>query len=190
MLSMDFFRRSDVVRISRELLGNYLFSTIDGIVCGGIITETEAYCGVEDRASHAFGGRRTNRTEVMYAEGGHIYVYLCYGIHQLFNIVTHREGIPHAILIRAIHPTHGLDTIMKRRKKKSLEKGICSGPGKLTQALKIEARHSGRLLDEQWIWVEETKEKADPLKIKATPRIGVDYAGKDALLPYRFVLSV
>src|SRR5690349_17324323 len=100
-LSREFYLREDVVRISKELLGKYLFTFIDGKLTGGIITETEAYKAPEDKASHAYGGRRTERTEIFYSEGGVSYVYLCYGIHHLFNVVTNQKDIPHAILIRA-----------------------------------------------------------------------------------------
>src|SRR4051812_45478122 len=113
-LKKSFYQRDDVVQVAKELLGKYLFTHIDGKLTGGIITETEAYAGVIDRASHAYGGRRTARTEIMYGEGGTAYVYLCYGIHSLFNVVTNKKGTPHAILIRALHPTHGVETILKR----------------------------------------------------------------------------
>src|SRR6185436_18626958 len=99
------------------LLGKYLFTNFDGIFTGGIITETEAYNGVVDRASHAFGGRRTARTETMYGEGGTAYVYLCYGIHSLFNVVTNKKNDPHAVLIRAIYPTEGIDQMRIRRRR-------------------------------------------------------------------------
>src|SRR5947207_949048 len=114
-LSRSFYTRNDVVQISKELLGKYLFTKFKGTITGGIITETEAYAGITDRASHSFGGRRTSRTEVMYAEGGTAYIYICYGIHSLFNVVTNKKEIPEAVLIRAIHPTHGIELMLKRR---------------------------------------------------------------------------
>src|ERR1043166_9259202 len=108
-LGKEFYIRNNVVQISKKLLGKYLFTKRFGVITGGMIIETEAYAGITDRASHAYGNRRTARTEIMYGEGGIAYVYLCYGIHSLFNVVTNLEGIPHAVLIRAIEPTDGID---------------------------------------------------------------------------------
>ena len=128
-LPISFFLRSDVIRISKELLGKYLFTRFQsGDLTGGLIVETEAYAGAEDRASHAYGNRRTQRTDVMFHRGGVAYVYLCYGIHALFNIITNLEGIPDAILIRAIHPTHGLQVMLRRRGRKKLDYSLTSGP--------------------------------------------------------------
>jgi len=186
-LPLSFYLRKDVVKISRELLGKYLFTNIDGIFTGGIITETEAYNGEVDRASHAFGGRRTNRTEIMYGEGGHAYVYLCYGIHSLFNVVTNKNGIPHAVLVRAIYPVEGMDQMRIRRKRsKASDAELCIGPGTVSQALGIHFKDSGKSLLENEIWIEDKGLKIPAKEIIVGPRIGVDYAGKDALLPYRF----
>ena len=136
-LTRFFYTRTDVVLIAKELLGKYLFTNFDGIFTGGIITETEAYNGVIDRASHAFGERRTARTEIMYSEGGTAYVYLCYGIHSLFNVVTNKKNNPHAVLIRAIHPTHGIEHMLRRRKMPRFKKNLSDGPGKVSEALGI-----------------------------------------------------
>ena len=116
-LTDSFFLRSNVVNIARDLIGKYIYTIFDEKLTGGIITETEAYNGIVDRASHAFGGRRTDRTEIMYKRGGLAYVYLCYGIHSLFNVVTNKDGIPHAVLIRAIFPIEGVELMRKRRGK-------------------------------------------------------------------------
>ena len=113
-LAKDFYLRDDVIQISKELLGTYLFTKINNKITAGIITETEAYAGITDKASHAYNNRRTNRTEVMFAEGGVSYVYLCYGIHHLFNVVTNVKNVPHAVLIRAIKPIEGIDLILNR----------------------------------------------------------------------------
>jgi len=127
-LSLDFYRRADVVRISRDLLGQYLFTCIDGQkLTGGRIVETEAYAGATDRASHAYDNRRTRRTAVMYSAGGVAYVYLCYGLHSLFNIITSIEGIPHAVLIRALEPTHGIPVMLQRRRKLPLALKLFAG---------------------------------------------------------------
>lgn len=189
-LTNDFYQRTDVVQIARDLLGKELITNIDGELTSGIITETEAYNGIVDRASHAYGGKFTPRTQTMYAAGGVSYVYLCYGIHHLFNVVTNIEGVPHAVLIRNIKPLKGLETILQRRNKTKANKTLSTGPGTLSQALGIKTIHNGLLLQENTIWIEDVGLKIDPENIKSTPRIGVDYAGEDALLPYRFVANL
>ncbi len=187
-LSKSFYLHNNVVRIARDLLGKYLFTKVGGVICGGIISETEAYEGVTDKASHAFGGKRSDRTKVMYHEGGIAYVYLCYGIHSLFNVVTNIENIPHAVLIRAINPLVGIDEMLKRTGKIKATLGLTNGPGKLSRALGIHYKHSGISLSEDKIWLEDRGLKVDEKDILATTRIGIDYAGEDALLPYRFLL--
>jgi len=134
-LSKSFYLQSDVVRIARKLIGKYLLTGNDNMLCGGMITETEAYAGVTDRASHAYGGKRSSRTEIMYREGGIAYVYLCYGIHSLFNIVTNIENVPHAVLIRGILPLIGVEEMLRRTKKSKQGDGLTDGPGKLSRAL-------------------------------------------------------
>lgn len=188
-LGISFYERDNVVQIARELPGKFLMTKIDGIITGGMITEVEAYEGVTDRASHAFNNRRTARTEVMYCAGGTAYVYLCYGIHHLFNVVTNRSGIPHAILIRAIEPTVGIGTMMKRRKKRLLDFTLTSGPGALSEALGIQTQHTGKSLLTGNIWLEDRGIEITQAMITKTTRIGVDYAGTDALLPYRFYIK-
>ena len=193
---LSFYRQTDVVRLARELLGKSLFTESNGVITGGIITETEAYAGVTDKASHAYGGRFTDRTQIMYHEGGCTYVYLCYGIHSLFNIVTNVEGIPHAILIRAIKPTIGVDAMLIRRGMKNAGPGFCKGPGKVSKALDIHYSHTGLMLSKEVandakmkIWIEESDDIVPAEDIIITSRIGVDYAGEDALLLYRFELK-
>lgn len=189
-LTNDFYQRTDVVQIARELLGKELITCIDGQLTSGIITETEAYNGIVDRASHAYGGRFTPRTQTMYAAGGVCYVYLCYGIHHLFNVVTNIEGVPHAVLIRNIKPLKGLETILQRRNKIKANKNLSTGPGTLSQAMSIKTFHNGLSLQENTIWIGDVGIKIEPKNIDVTPRIGVDYAGEDALLPYRFVVTL
>ena len=186
-LQKTFYEEEDVVRLAQAVLGKYIFTSFNGILTGGIITETEAYAGVTDRASHAYGNRRTGRTEIMYAAGGTAYVYLCYGIHSLFNIVTSKRDIPHAILVRAIFPTHGLDEMMKRRNRAKTGKSFSGGPGTVSQALGIHYSHSGLSLEGNEIWLEDRGLSPAPEHVVAGPRIGVEYAGADAVLPYRFV---
>lgn len=199
-LQKDFYLREDVAGISKELLGKYLFTKIDGKVTAGVITETEAYAGETDKASHAYSGRRTNRTEIMFAEGGVSYVYLCYGIHHLFNVVTNYRDIPHAVLVRAVKPVEGIKTILERRKLetsqiqieqvKSGKKKIAGGPGTVSQALGIQTIHTGLDLTQNKIWIEDKGILVKPKDIVAGPRIGVDYAGEDAKLPYRFIINI
>ena len=186
-LPLSFYRRNDVVRIARELIGKILYTNIDGIFTGGIISETEAYNGETDKASHAFGGRRTARTEIMYGDGGIAYVYLCYGIHSLFNVVTNKKNTPHAVLIRAIYPLEGINQMrIRRRRPKLKDAELCIGPGTVSQALGIHFSDTGKSLLENEIWIEDHGIKIPTSKIIVGPRIGVDYAGKDASLPYRF----
>ena len=197
ILKRCFYIRPDVVTIARELLGKHLLTQIDGVVTGGIITETEAYAGTEDKASHAWNGRRTNRTEVMYGPGGTAYIYLCYGVHSLFNVVTNRKDIPHAVLVRAIQPVEGVATILKRLGRARYSDGITTGPGKVTKALGIHYSQTGADLTirpenpgEPGIWIEDRKFDFSEYRLEVSPRIGVDYAGKDASLPYRFLLRI
>jgi DNA-3-methyladenine glycosylase len=186
-LKKDFYQREDVVATAADLLGKYLFTKRNGKLTGGIITETEAYAGIVDKASHAFGGRRTPRTEIMYREGGTSYVYLCYGMYSLFNVVTNKKDIPHAVLIRAIHPVTGLEEMSKRRKLKTESKNFSSGPGILSIALGIHFKtHNGLSLLGPDIWIEDRNLEIKSSSILTGPRIGVAYAGKDAKLPYRF----
>ena len=189
-LKKSFYERKDVVQISRELLGKYLFTSFNNKLTGGIITETEAYIGLTDRASHSFGGKRTARNEHMYAAGGTAYVYICYGIHHLFNVVTNKKDIPDAVLIRAIHPTSGIETMLKRRGMKEMKKNISGGPGTVGEALGINKIHSGIDLLSDKIWIEDRKFLVDPKKISVSKRIGVEGAGKAAHYPYRFVLTL
>lgn len=186
-LPRSFYTRKDVVEVARDLLGKKLVSKAGGVRTSGIITETEAYAGATDRACHAYGGRRTQRTEVMYHKGGTAYVYLCYGIHHLFNVVTNQKEHPDAVLIRALLPLEGIERIRERRGHEKPEKKLTEGPGTLTQALNIKTReHTGTDLLGKRIWIEDTGIEPDPDAVHTGPRVGIDYAGGDALLPYRF----
>lgn len=189
MLSSDFYLQDDVVGLSRKLLGKIICTHIDNKFCSAYITETEAYAGIVDKASHAYGGRRTDRTEIMYAKGGVSYVYLCYGIHFLFNVVTNLKNIPHAILIRAIEPINGTEYMLERRGKKTCQLKDFTGPGKVSQALGIGKNHNGIQLAGDQIWIEDPQNKIDESLIQIGPRVGIDYAEEDADLPYRFQLK-
>lgn len=184
-LLRSFYTRENVVEIARDLIGKVLLTKFNGEVTSGIIIETEAYEGVTDRASHAYGGRRTARTEVMYSIGGTAYVYICYGIHSLFNIVTNINGIPHAVLIRGVYPLEGLDMMKIRTQKTELVRESGIGPGKVSKLLGIHYSHTGIDLLGDKIWLEDRGYNFDEAMITGT-RIGVQYSGEDALLLYRF----
>jgi DNA-3-methyladenine glycosylase len=185
-LDNSFYDRPDVVRVARELLGKVLVTELEGGRTSGRIVEVEAYNGVVDRASHAWSGRRTRRTEVMYREGGTAYVYLIYGIHHLFNVVTNKKDIPHAVLVRALEPLEGIPLMLKRTGKVQLDHSLTRGPGNLSKAMGLATLHTGYSLFEGEIYIGDDGHRVRPAEIVATPRIGVDYAGPDALLPYRF----
>lgn len=190
LIPVSFYRRDDVVGIARDLLGANIY-TLDGKnITGGIITETEAYAGPGDRASHAFGGRRTARTATMYEPGGVTYVYLCYGMHALLNIVTGPRDLPHAVLIRAISPVAGLPTIRRRRGPATKEDKLAAGPGTLTKALGITVQDNAVNLRGQRIWITRGASPIPKEQITADKRVGIDYAGNDALLPWRFILNL
>ena len=189
VLQKPFYDRPDVTLIAQQLLGKVLTTTFNGVITAGRIVETEAYNGAVDRASHAYGNRRTNRTEVMFGEPGTAYVYLCYGIHHLFNVVTNREGIPHAILIRAIEPTIGIEVMQKRTKKKILDNTITRGPGNVSKALGISTSHTGLDLVTSDIRILDDGFRYKKKDILVTTRIGVEYSGPDALLPYRYIVK-
>lgn len=185
-LGLDFYLQDDVVALAQDLLGRALFTKIDGKITGGFITETEAYRGPEDRASHAYHNRKTKRTKVMFDEGGICYIYLCYGMHYMLNIVTNHQEIPHAILIRGLLATHGLSTMARRRNRHPDDPALTEGPGSVAKALGINHTFNSRSLLSDEIWIEEKKMTLPTEKLFISPRIGVDYAGEDAKLPWRF----
>jgi len=186
---LDFYIREDVVQISQDLLGKVLCTSIDDQVTKAVITETEAYAGINDQASHAYGGRRTKRTEPLYARGGTAYIYLCYGIHHLFNVVTNEAETPHAVLIRAGKPLGHSDLMQERRKKQRVDKTLLAGPGSLSQALGITTDFTGVSLLGNRIWIEDHGYPIDREQIVTGPRVGIDYAAEDAARPYRFMID-
>lgn len=188
-LPRSFYLKDDVVAVSRDLLGKVLCTEIHGQRTAVVITETEAYAGVTDRASHAFGDRRTPRTEPMYESGGTAYVYLCYGIHHLFNVVTSQSGVPHAVLVRAGEVQSGLDIMLERRGKNAADRTLLAGPGSLAQALGITTALTGSSLLEGPVWIEDHGVQVDDAQISVGPRVGIDYAAEDAARPYRFRLQ-
>lgn len=188
-LPLSYYLNQDVIFLAKDLLGKILFTEIDGQITAGVIVETEAYFGVVDKASHAYGGRRTERTETLYGQGGVSYVYLCYGIHHLFNVVTSVEGEPHAVLVRAVEPLLGQEIMELRRKMSFTKPAISSGPGSAAKALGIDRNFNRKDLTENEVWIEDHGIRFSPEEIVAGPRIGVAYAQEDALLPWRFYVK-
>lgn len=188
-LGASFYSRPNVLAIAKDLLGKLLVTRLDHHYTSGRIVETEAYAGITDRASHAYGGRRTDRTEVMYGRGGLAYVYFVYGIHHLFNVVTNGKDIPHAILIRALEPVDGIAYMVKRTGKKKDDIALTSGPGNLSKALGLYKEHSGLSLFGKEVYIADDGYRVRSNLIGSTARIGVDYAGDDAKLLYRFVIK-
>ena len=188
-LPQFFYYNKDVVALSKSLLGKVLVTNLEKQITSGTIVETEAYFGVRDRASHAYSNKVTSRTRPMYMTGGICYIYLCYGIHYLFNVVTNLKKIPHAILIRAIEPLDGIDIMHNRRKINTKTYNLTNGPGKLSAALGINNKLNTVSLQSDKIWIQKSKIKVKKKDILSSPRIGVDYAGEDAKLPYRFYIK-
>ena len=184
-LNKEFYERSDVLLISRELLGKVLCTNYNGKLTSGIIVETEAYAGLIDKASHAYNNKKTNRTKIMYDSGGVAYIYLCYGIHHLFNVITNSKNVPHAILIRAIEPINGIKTMLTRRKKKNKDYTLTSGPGSLTKALGITINDSGKSLMSNLIWIENQK-NINENNVISSPRVGIQYAKDDISNLWRY----
>lgn len=191
ILPPDYFQQPDPVFLARDLLGKLLVTTFDGRRTVGRISETEAYKAPEDRACHAYGNRRTARTETMFAAGGVAYVYLCYGIHELFNVVTGPADSAHAVLIRAVEPVAGIEWMLQRRAKEKLTPQLTAGPGVMTVALGITRAYDGQPLTEakaDAVWIQEATEAVPDQQIGVSSRIGVDSAGSCAARPWRFFL--
>lgn len=187
-LPLSFYLRNDVVKIAKELIGKVLVTNWNGEITSGRIVETEAYEGEIDRASHASKGR-TKRTEVIFGEGGKTYIYLCYGLHQMFNIVTNKSSTPHAILIRALEPIEGIDIMLRRTGKKKLDHSLTRGPGNVGKAFGFHTSHCGLSLQSDEVYIADDAFKITKRSIIASPRIGVDYAGDHATWHYRFFLK-
>lgn len=188
-LSSQYFLNEDVVALAKDMLGKVLYTCIDGEITAGIIVETEAYFGIKDKASHAYGGRRTNRTETMYSEGGVSYVYLCYGMHHLFNVVTSVKDDPHAVLIRALTPLIGIEIMEARRNMPATNAAISSGPGSAAKALGIDRTFNAKDLTGNEVWLEDHGIKYQDHEIIAAPRVGIAYAQEHAVLPWRFFVK-
>jgi len=185
LLPEAFYTRNNVTRIAQDLIGKAIFTCIDNRLTAGIIVETEAYSWKE-RGCHAYDNRKTPRNAIMFGEGGNAYVYLCYGMHNLFNVVTNREGKADAVLIRALEPLEGI-SVMEQRTRQTGR--VTSGPGKLTRALGIERKHNGLNLNSKPVWLEDVGVRVQQRHILTSSRIGIAYAGKDAKLPWRYTLK-
>lgn len=189
-IDQAYFDQFDVLQLAQNLLGCYLCTHQQGLITKGIIVETEAYRGKDDKACHAYGYKRTKRTQTMFSKSGTAYVYLCYGIHHLFNIVAGPEGEPDAVLIRAIEPTVGVETMLSRRKFSKLKPQLTAGPGVLSKALGISTSMNGLHLAhiDSDIWLEYGTKIPNSNIIKG-PRIGIDYAEECVDWPWRFSIN-
>ncbi len=188
-LPIQFYKRTDVLLIAKELIGKIIVTNFNGMITSGRIVETEAYIGLTDRASHSFGGRRTTRNEHMYADAGIAYVYICYGMHHLFNVVTNAADIPDAVLIRAVEPITGIDIMLTRTGKPELDNTLTKGPGNAARALGISKGHSGINLVKDEIYIAGDGFEIAETAIGISRRIGVEGSGDAALLPYRFYIK-
>ena len=188
-LPLSYYLKNDVLFLAKDLLGKVLFTQVNGEITAGIVVETEAYFGIDDKASHAYGGRHTQRTQTMYRQGGIAYVYLCYGIHYLFNVVTAEKGEPHAVLIRGVEPLIGIDIIELRRNMPVTNAAVSSGPGSVAKALGIDKSFNEKDLTCDEVWIEDHGIRYLPDQIIACPRVGVAYAQEHADLPWRFFIK-
>ena len=183
------FRR-DPVWVARKLLGHRLVSGVGGTRTAGIIVETEAYLGIADKAAHTYGGRRSRRNRTMWGAAGHAYVYFVYGMHHCINVVAGETGDPVAVLIRALEPDAGIDTMFERRRRARRATDLCSGPAKLCQALGIDLRLDGEdLTSSDLLCVESSSRRPPPTTIVATPRVGIAYAEEWQNEPLRFFVA-
>ena len=192
-LSREFYNRDSLI-VAKELLGKVLVHEIDGQKISARIVEAEAYMGIEDRAAHSYGGRRTPRVEVMYGGPGFSYVFIVYGMYYCFNIVAREEGNPQAVLIRAVEPVEGLELMAQNRFEKTYDqltasqrKGLTNGPGKLCNAFLIDKSLNGEDLCGSKLYVEAGEN--EKFSIVSAKRVGVDYAGEAKDYPWRFYIE-
>lgn len=188
-LPIQFYERADVVLIAKELIGKIIITNFNGQVTSGRIVETEAYIGLTDRASHSFAGKRTARNEHMYAFAGTAYVYICYGIHHLFNVVTNAKNIPDAVLIRAVEPIEGINIMLTRTGKIKFDYTLTKGPGNAAKALGLHKLHSGINLLSNEIFIVDDGLIIEHKVIGISSRIGIENSGDAALKPYRFYVK-
>lgn len=188
-MGQDFWENNDVLAISRELIGCELYTSFGDRETSGIIVETEAYRGRDDKACHAYGGRRTARTEVLYEAPGRAYIYLCYGVHHLMNFVCGREGTADAVLIRAVEPRIGREVMAERRGINTADRNISNGPGKLSEALGIHTKYSGISVTKPESPLKCYKlHNIPPFNIDTSKRIGIKYAEECKDWLWRFTM--
>ncbi|MGH1435055.1 MAG: DNA-3-methyladenine glycosylase [Lewinella sp.] len=187
ILSADFYRREDTVQIAKELVGKVIITEFNGLLTSARIVETEAYKAPEDKACHAYLNRKTKRTKTMFLPGGVAYIYLCYGIHHLFNVVTGPEGAAHAVLIRAVEPLAGQEIMLRRRGLEKLKPQLSAGPGVMSKALGIEKAYDAISLTKRGGIIRIADAPVlPPSEIIAGPRVGIDYAEECVDWPWRF----
>ena len=188
ILPASYYVSPDVVYLAKDLLGKFLCTRIDGLYCAGKIVETEAYRGPDDRAAHSFNNRRTPRTEVMFWKGGVAYIYICYGMHHLMNVVTGPKDDAHAVLIRALEPVDGIDIMAERRQLDMSDARLTKGPGALSVAMGLRSNMTGTPLFKPTspVWLEDRRITLHEKDICTSKRIGVEGAGEAAHLPWRF----
>lgn len=185
-LPLNFYLNEDVIDIGKSLLGKCLFTKIDNVITGGMIVETESYKGIEDKACHAYMGKKTIKNEAMFEKGGIAYVYLCYGMHSLLNVVTNQKDKPDAVLIRAIEPLVGIETMLLRRNKTKLERALTAGPGSLSKALGISKKQNKVAFNTKDLWIEDRNIEIPKKDIISSKRVGIDYAEEYVDKPWRF----
>jgi DNA-3-methyladenine glycosylase len=188
----EFYVSNDVVNLAKQLLGKVISTYVDGRMTSGIIVETEAYRGPDDRGSHAFGGRYTERTKTMFTTGGCAYVYICYGMHPMINVVTGVLGEPHVVLIRAIEPLDGIDIMMERRCQTQFGPVLTNGPAKLAVALGITKNMDGTLLYQMdsIIHIKEGLKYENADHIISGLRVGMSvHVGSCSYRPWRFYIK-
>lgn len=188
-LTPDFYQGENTLQIAAALLGKYLYTNIDNKLTGGMIVETEAYLGPEDRGSHSWNNKRTPRNEMMFAAGGVAYMYICYGMHNMLNFVTGAEGSSHAVLIRALEPTRGIEIMRERRGIFNSDKRLCAGPGALCMALGLTKAHNGTSLLGDQIWVRDEGLVLTDEEITRTARVGMNFGGPFKEIPWRFYIT-
>mgnify|MGYP001384755593 CR=1 FL=1 len=186
-LNKSFYCSNNILDIAQSLLGKILYTNFSNKLTGGMIVEVEAYLGATDKACHSYNNKRTKRTEAMFESGGISYVYLCYGMHYLFNIVTNHANIPHSVLIRSAIVKSGLSAIQTRRNPNISNTKLLNGPGNFAKGMGITMDFNGIYLNSNNIWIENTF--SNGLSIESNLRVGIDFAGPDALLPWRYILK-
>lgn len=182
-ITRDFYIRPTLT-VAQDLLGKYLVRKEGKKKLVGKIVETEAYIGPDDKAAHTYGGKVTERNKTVFLEGGHVYIYLCYGIHWQLNFTTREDGVPECILVRALEP------MLENYKDPQQFRGLSNGPGKLTRWLRLDKSFDKMdLVKSRSLWLEDWEEKVKKSQIVVTKRIGIDYAGAWAKKPWRFYLK-